>query len=779
MNPKSIHLSSWRTLVYAFSMMKHQVTAMFATFWLVFSSIVGCASTPNSMVSPLPQDKDPSISPVVQRTGTKIKVDWSGIQQRIAQRNEQSNALQADLSSLRASLYVNGIETIRDLPWGKSNVELTEPTHGQMDYYVVHRLGERIVDISYFSMKETYESQVLLAESFTKRFPGEAFQLIYPASLKAQGLSEDLTANAIRLGYKKIVWVLAPNASNDVKRFIAEAKDGVDVLARFSPQGAPTQVDVVARTTKEVLATDAKNFFIKVDAAFSGNAFFWDDMLVALSTVPHHPALAEATVRFWLMVQERNGGVIPREVRKENLLSLWFTERIRDGEFPRTNLIYTNPYLMNWVADALYRQDPSTQNLQLLKDVSSSITRYSKWMEENRAVKNKDGAIVGFNGSSLGTGADTSRGELGNFGEPEAYETGFVDFISQQISMFKDQARWARLFAERERANRNLHLRVANEAQANADRYTKVLNDLYWNEERASYFDIRRSPAGDIRQILDYQPIASFWPLYAGAVEESRVEKFVNRQLTDDTFGGDFPFPANARNSIRPDQKVYYKPRPNYRDEDGYWDKWAHWPSMAMVAIEGLRRSGRPDLAHIHARNYLQKMAETSTQTVFENYGEVESTLPGGRRTYRSRPGQHAEHKVRADFAGWSKGPPVYLALEDVVGLHARQDGVLDWALRTELKIGEAYQIHNLQHQGFNVSLKLSRTSAEQYSLDIETSGPLRIQLRSLVDTEGKLHASSRREARLIQAKPKKGKQTFQLRLETLSETQKSKAKAS
>ncbi|HVK61517.1 MAG TPA: hypothetical protein VM432_08205, partial [Bdellovibrionales bacterium] len=171
-------------------------------------------------------------------------------------------------------------------------------------------------------------------------------------------------------------------------------------------------------------------------------------MHVALATAPYHPELAKATVKFWLMVQKQNGGVIPREVRKENLISLWFDKTIRDGAEPRANLTYTNPYLMNWVMDALYRFDPSAENLALMKEVSLSIDSYTKWMEANRSVRDRDGLIIGFNGSALGTGADNSRGEIGNKGEDEAYQTGFVDFLAQQIAMLKDKSKWDQIFAD-------------------------------------------------------------------------------------------------------------------------------------------------------------------------------------------------------------------------------------------------------------------------------------------------------------------------------------------
>src|SRR6185503_15460584 len=98
---------------------------------------------------------------------------------------------------------------------------------------------------------------------------------------------------------------------------------------------------------------------------------------------------------------------------------------------PKANLTYTNPYLLNWAADKLYRYNPSPDNLALLKRVSNSVERYTAWMEDpknGRVILDKNGNVIGFNGSALGSGLDNSRLNVGNANELAGHQRGFVDF---------------------------------------------------------------------------------------------------------------------------------------------------------------------------------------------------------------------------------------------------------------------------------------------------------------------------------------------------------------
>ncbi|MEK7355311.1 MAG: hypothetical protein AAB250_02605, partial [Bdellovibrionota bacterium] len=139
----------------------------------------------------------------------KVVVDFSGIKARIAEAYKLGGN---QPSRLTTSLFVNGVETMGGFNWWINKVEFVEKPNRQTDYYVVHKIGSKIVDISDFHLHEG-PSQDVAPASFAGRFPGEHFKLEFSDSMKNAGLSEVLTQSAVRLGYKKIVWVLSPEAA--------------------------------------------------------------------------------------------------------------------------------------------------------------------------------------------------------------------------------------------------------------------------------------------------------------------------------------------------------------------------------------------------------------------------------------------------------------------------------------------------------------------------------------------------------------------------------------
>lgn len=680
------------------------------------------------------------VEPMLTKRGKGVDIDWSGIRDEVRRRAFALGETEKDLQGLTAVVYDRGVEIDQPpLPWSATSLKLNSRAHGQTDYYVEYRRGKKAVHRSSFGLLESKDGQQLAEDSFDNRFAGEVFGVKYSDGLSQEMASPEITSAAVRLSYDKIVWVAKPEATAASKLFIAQAEEGVDVRAHFGSTGEPTRVEIVDRKTKARIPAPVTDFYFKVDAAFSGHSFFWDDMLVALSTVAHHPWLVRSTLEFWLDVQERNGGVIPREVRKSNLRSLFFPDKILYGEEkPAANLVFTNPYLMNWVMDELYRYNPSKENLALLKRVYKSVDDYTQWMEANRAVF-KNGEIVGFNGSALGTGADNSRGRIGNRNEPEAYQAGLVDFMAQQIQMYKDLARWSRVIAAAEGNSPSLEGKGAA-ASAKARALTVTMNKLYWNEERCFYYDIIPDGPGQWKQNLDFTVVGGFWSLWAGVASREQLNCMIEKQMVPEAFGGDFPFPANARNSIGKYKDPLYVPRPG-DEEDGYWDKWAHWPPMVMMAIEGFRRMGRADLAYEYALSFLKKTAEWSVETVEESLGETTIRMPDGRIIgFKARAIQHAEHMHRPDFAGWGKGPPVYLLLNHILGINPTYSSKLQWNLMVPLERGEFIEVKNLQYMGQTVrTLKVRRNSSGAHEVTVDADGPIKIELNIMRDEAGRL----------------------------------------
>lgn len=685
------------------------------------------------------------VEPMLELNGSKVTLNWEGVEKELLKFARNKGENESDLSDLTVNIYRNGRWAWRG-PFGTTSVTMDANLRVQEDFYVAFKRGNEIVHLSSFGHREINDGQVLEPGCFTGRYAGELLGVELSEGLEKHAPSPELMKSAVNLSYKKIVWVISPNAlQSATARFINHAKKGVKVRAIFGEKGEPEFVEVEDRETGQVLHSRPEDFIFKLDAAFNGNSFFWDDMLVALATIPHHPWLVRSTIRFWLMVQQNAGKVIPREVRKSNFESLFWPFAVNYGEDKRWNLVYTNPYLMNWVMDELYRFDPSPENERLLREVLTSVEDYAHWLEEFRSVRDSSGKIVGFNGSALGAGADNRSGRLGNRSEPDAQNSGLMDIMAQQIQMYKDLAKWSDLLIKKSSDNRDRQrLRFnAEEAKAKIAEYTETMNQLYWNPERCFYFDLIPNGPGAWKQNLKYTVIGGFWPLWAGVPNEQQVKCMIDKQLRPDAFGGDFPFPANARYSIKPGEHTgdpLYAPRP-FWEEDGYWDKWAHWPPMAMVVVEGLRRAGHLDLAYEYSVRFLQKIAKWSTKTVEESYGEFQVTLPDGRIVTEARAIQHSEHTHRTDFAGWGKGPAVYMYLKHVLGLVPDHHGRMNWNLMVPMEIGQEITIKNLQYKGGTVHLlKLRKTGADSYDLIAKSDKPFPLILNIMRDRQGKLH---------------------------------------
>ncbi len=671
--------------------------------------------------------------PDVVRADGVVKLDWSRL---LACVDQILTRVDGQKPKLVVGVLVNGEEKMaKEYPETQA-VDVADSTGQQRDYYLEVRDGSgRLRHRTDLLLHESLNAQNVPGRVYAEFLKQNGMDVSLPASLKAEGFDETLTRIALRLGYEKTVWVLAPKADPKVRAQVGD-RDEVEVVPILNGIGRPVSVSLIEKKTQKVLATDVKpeNFFFKVDAAFNGNAFFWDDMFVSMATVAHHPELARATVDFWLNVQDMNGGTIPREVRKVNLKSLWFEDNVRAGLKMTPNLHYTNPYLIHRVADQLYRYHPSAENLELLKRVSKSIERYTEWMEKNRAVRDARGKLVGFVTDGLGSGGDNARGERGNTSAPDSLRAGWIDLLAQMADMQKHLARHRNLLAAHAKkrgakAEAEREIRLAKAAEKKAESFDRLINSRYWNAKRGFYFDLVSDKEGSWKQDLQYETIFAFWPLVSRSADAKRVDGLISRHLRPEKFGGEFPLPSNARDLIPYED----------RDEDGYWNKWSHWPSVGSITMDGFKASGRPDISYGLATGYLRGMHQASRETVYEFYGEARSTGPADEMKIAARPGQHRGHKTRADFAGWGKVPPVYDLIEHVIGIEPHESGHIRWNLLMPLKDGEEVAISNLALHGQVIrELKLKRVSASQVQVAVRSERPVKIEIANY-RSEGKL----------------------------------------
>ncbi|MEM1009395.1 MAG: trehalase family glycosidase, partial [Myxococcota bacterium] len=476
-----------------------------------------------------------------------------------------------------------------------------------------------------------------------------------------------------------------------------------------------------------------------------------------------HPWLVKSTLQFWFDVQDRNNGAIPREVRKINLKSLWFPDHIRLGQPKKQNLTYANPYLLHWVAEFYYRYQAGKVPLRFVLRVIQSIERYVSWVERTRSVRNAKGELIGFSTNALGSGLDNSRGSRGNRHEQGSERATWVDMLALQISMYKSLSRWT---------HRMLVLKVEgadvpsgkNKWRLKCAAYRKKVSTLerllrtkYWNEKHAFFFDlVPTTPHGSWKQDVRFHSIAGFWPLFSGSLSEAQLKMMVRRQFQPRSFGGRFPFPANARHAlVSGDAK-----------DDGYWDKWAHWPSMATIVLHGLRKK-RPGLAHKLSKRFLSAMSEVSTQTVAEFYGEYKDK----EGKIRPRIGQHGAHKTRLDFAGWGKVPPVLNMLHDVVGVQpllrsvrgkvkrtsSRLQGHILWRI-FPMRDGERLEVRNLAYAGKRIDkMILRKVRSGHYVVDVHAPMEIQFHFALFEDKRGKRTQSTpmRKEERIGVGKQK------------------------
>ncbi len=608
------------------------------------------------------------------------------------------------------SLLINGNE-VAVAKEEQISLRVPDCPRGQCDYYLLFRdAAGQVRHRTEPIIRENQSVQNIPAFAFEQLAVSHSLKFSLPPSMLAKGLSGKLTEKGVELGYQKMVWVLSPKAEVSVRKLI-EATPGIQVVPTLDSKGKPRSVKLLLE--HKILAKDLNpdNFFFKVDASFNGNCFFWDDMFVALATVPYYPAMAKSTVEFWLEIQNANGGVIPREVRKVNLKSLWFPDVIRIDRPALPNLQYTNPYLLHRVALELYRFDPSDENRELLKKCADSIIRYANWIEEQRGVRDSKGHLIGFTTSSLGSGGDDSRGERGNEQSLESLEAGWVDLLAQQLDLHRSLVVIYSIL-DKSVGQKEFRDRITQQKKKIRS-LSQLLQQRYWDPQRTFYFDLVKRNGSFVRDTT-YESIFAFWPLLSGSVDRTKTNLLAKNYLIPTKFGGSFPLPANARDKIVSLDD----------NEDGYWNKWSHWPSTAAMVITGFAESGRPDVAYRLAFDFVRGMEEASTETVFEFYGEQ----PGD---FKARPGRHFPHKTRADFAGWGKVPPIFNMLRHVVGIEPLANGRLAWNLLAPLEKDESLSVQNLNYRGAVIAnLQITKISEAKYQVSAQSPIAIDIEIR-------------------------------------------------
>jgi hypothetical protein len=674
----------------------------------------------------------------VNRSPGKVTFDLTEIKKSI------ENAYSIDrLKKIYFSIRLNGVEknsTQNRYAWDTQTITLPEPEHGQYGYFIIAReatsdhkpnIGkDHEIAISELNLRQTIDSQNINQNSFSDFRAGREVHVTITDDLRKKGVNPEFVQKVVELSFKKIVWVQRRKSDPVLRAFINAAKGGVDVSLKLNEIGEPSAVNVRDVASGATLETTPANFYFKVDAAFNGNAFSWDDMLTSLATLIHSPWLVRSTIEFWLDVQQMNGGVIPREVIKENLSSLWLPHVLKAGHAPEVNLQYTNPYLMHWVMETLYAHEPTAENGALLKRVLKSMEQYTKWIEKNRSVTDDHGELIGFVTNALGSGLDNSRGMRGNHHRADEMKSGWVDLLAQQISMYKSMRRWNKSFAH----GAGPEALVAAAKIPALETKIKALEDLldrrYKNEKLGFYFDIIPDGPNHWKQDTAYHSIAGFWALFSGSVPPGQLQRMIEIQMSADHFGGAFPFPANSLHALK-----------LFEIEDGYWNGDARWFAMAMVALHGLEVNDRMDIAYENALKFVEKVGQASTTTVYEMYG-LRGKF-GKPENAVGVVGSYGDHETRPDFTGWSANL-LTMVTRYIIGIQPLMNGKLRWNVLAPMKIGETVGVPKYMYKGVLRSLMLTKIGENEFRFEGGNDiGETDIEVVSWRDSAGTLQPRS------------------------------------
>ena len=219
---------------------------------------------------------------------------------------------------------------------------------------------------------------------------------------------------------------------------------------------------------------------------------------------------------------------------------------------------------------------------------------------------------------------------------PNNPDLRWVDALAQQGLSALYMSRIAALLGQREEQEHWEAVHASLSAK---------LNELYWDEADAFYYDI--FPDG---QKCKVPTIASWWPVLAGMSGEDRAAKMISHLGDSLSFGGFLPTPSLSRSD------------PDFLDDGGYW-RGSIWLPTTYMALKATDLSGDYALARRISARLLECMYRTykefSPHTIWECYSPT---------SYEPAKNKKAEW-VRPDFCGWSALGPISIFIEDLIGI--------------------------------------------------------------------------------------------------------------
>ena len=202
----------------------------------------------------------------------------------------------------------------------------------------------------------------------------------------------------------------------------------------------------------------------------------------------------------------------------------------------------------------------------------------------------------------------------------------------------------------------------------------RIINEKMWNEDDGFYEDCDRD--GCTTGVMH---IGAYWTLLAGVVPKHRLNRFIAHLENEEEFAS--PMGTRSLSAKHPEF---------VKNGGNYWQGGV-WCITELMIVLGLKFMGMHDLAHKLARKHVEAVAQVccNTDTIWESYDPM-----------LIAPGRLFGNLVRRDFVGFSGVTPILMALENVLGICVRQDGV-HW----DIRLAEKHGVENLHADGQNIAL--------------------------------------------------------------------------
>ncbi|MBR6347025.1 MAG: hypothetical protein IKR69_06520 [Bacteroidales bacterium] len=269
---------------------------------------------------------------------------------------------------------------------------------------------------------------------------------------------------------------------------------------------------------------------------------------------------------------------------------------------------------------------------------------------------------------------------------PDNPDLRWVDALSQQGLSALYMSRIAGLLGLDEQEKEWSHVHEELSAK---------LNELYWDEEDAFYYDIL--PDG---QKCKVQTVASWWPLLAGMAEDERASAMIAHLSDSSSFGGFVPTVSLSRSDA------------DFIEDGGYW-RGSVWIPTSYMVLKGVDAQGEYGLAREIGKGLLEHIYRTYRD--FEPHTIWECYSPS---SYEPAMDKKAEF-VRHDFCGWSALGPISVFIEDVIGIK-EADGftrtlVCDFGSPASGRVGV---------RGYRFGDVVCNIIADEKTIDIDSNRP-------------------------------------------------------